>query len=227
MQAELTALCKALDTPERPVAAIVAGSKVSTKLQLLDFLLAKVQVLIIGGAMANTMLFAKGVDVGRSLVERDMAEIGRSLLAKAEAASCRLMLPVDAVVAAALKPGVATSVVPIDRVPADQMILDIGPATVAAIASELGRCRTLVWNGPVGAFETKPFDAGTTAIARHVAQLTTTGRLMSVAGGGDTLAALTQTGLVDRLSYASAAGGAFLEWLEGRELPGVKALQFA
>ncbi len=226
MEAELRALQAALETPERPVAAIVAGSKVSTKLQLLDFLVTKVQVLIIGGAMANTMLLAKGLDVGRSLVERDMLDTGRALFAKAKTASCELILPVDAVVATELKAGTTTSVVSVDHVPADKMMLDIGPASVQVIAAKLAQCKTLVWNGPVGAFEVKPFDAGTNAIARNVAELTGAGELMSVAGGGDTLAALTQAGVVDRLSYASAAGGAFLEWLEGRELPGVKALKY-
>jgi len=224
MQAELEALQAVLETPKRPVGAIVGGAKVSTKLQLLEFMLAKVQVLIIGGAMANTMLFAQGKNIGRSLVERDMADTARGILAAAKSASCELVLPVDVKVARVLREGVGTQTVPVDRVPDDCMILDIGPATVELIGSWLERCPTLVWNGPVGAFEVKPFDAGTAAIGRRVAALTRAGKLMSVAGGGDTVAALNQAGVADQLSYVSTAGGAFLEWLEGRELPGVKAL---
>ncbi len=225
MQAELAALEAVLETPKRPVAAIVAGSKVSTKLALLDVMLGKVQVLIIGGAMANTLLYAQGIDVGRSLVERDMAEIGRAFLANAKSGSCELVLPIDAAVAAELKRGVATAIVPIDRVPENLMILDIGPASVDVIAARLAHCRTLLWNGPVGAFEIEPFDAGTAALAKIVATLTRAGKLISIAGGGDTVAALTAAGVVDQLSYVLTAGGAFLEWLEGRELPGLRALQ--
>lgn len=225
MEAELNALQAALETPKRPVAAIVAGSKVSTKLQLLHFMLAKVQVLIIGGAMANTMLYAQGRNVGRSLVEPDMTEVARSILAKARSSSCELVLPVDVKVARVLREGVATQTLPVDRVPDDCMILDMGPATVELIGTRLARCPTLVWNGPVGAFEVKPFDAGTNAIAKRVAALTRAGKLLSIAGGGDTVAALNQAGVVNELSYVSTAGGAFLEWLEGRELPGVKALK--
>jgi len=225
MQAELVALDKALDNPARPVAAIVAGAKVSTKLELLDNLVRKVQLLIIGGAMANTPLLAAGKPVGKSLVERDMIETARGLAAKAKDAGCELVLPVDVVVAPALKAGVPVATVAADRVPNDQMILDLGPRSVALIAEKLALCRTLVWNGPVGAFETKPFDQGTTAIAKQVAALTRAGRLVSVAGGGDTVAALLHAGVVDQLSYVSAAGGAFLEWLEGKTLPGIKALE--
>ena len=227
MQAELIALDKALENPARPVAAIVGGAKVSTKLDLLDNLVSKVQLLIIGGAMANTPLLAEGKPVGKSLVERDMIETARSLDAKAKAAGCELVLPVDVVVAPALKPGVPVTTVTVDRVPEDQMILDIGPRSIALICDKLAACRTLVWNGPVGAFEIKPFDQGTTAIARQVAALTRAGRLVSVAGGGDTVAALLHAGVVDQLSYVSAAGGAFLEWLEGKTLPGIKALESA
>ncbi|HEX4193836.1 MAG TPA: phosphoglycerate kinase [Stellaceae bacterium] len=225
MQQELEALHAALGAPKRPVAAIVAGAKVSTKLQLLDFMLKKVQVLVIGGAMANTLLLAEGKKVGRSLVEKDMLDAARKILADARSASCELILPVDAVVAAELKPGVATQTVSIDAVPDDQMILDIGPQSVAAIAKRLEQCPTLVWNGPVGAFETKPFDAGTVALARRVAELTQAGKMLSVAGGGDTVAALHEAGVIEKLSYVSSAGGAFLEWLEGRDLPGVAALK--
>ena len=225
MQAEIEALQSALETPKRPVMAIVGGAKVSTKLELLNFMLSKVQVLVVGGAMANTMLYAQGVSVGRSLVERDMADTAREILATAKLASCELMLPVDVKVARVLKEGVASRTVAVDKVPEDWMILDIGPTTVEAIARLLERCPTLIWNGPVGAFEVKPFDSGTAAIARRVAELTRAGRLRSIAGGGDTVAALGQAGALDQLSYVSTAGGAFLEWLEGRELPGVKALK--
>ncbi|HWE76496.1 MAG TPA: phosphoglycerate kinase [Stellaceae bacterium] len=225
MQQELEALHAALGAPKRPVAAIVAGAKVSTKLQLLDFMLKKVQVLVIGGAMANTLLLAQGEKVGRSLVEKNMLDAAQKILADARSASCELILPVDAVVAAELKAGVATRTVSIDAVPEDQMILDIGPRSVAAIEKRLAQCPTLVWNGPVGAFETKPFDAATVALARCVAALTQAGKMLSVAGGGDTVAALHEAGVIDQLSYVSSAGGAFLEWLEGRDLPGVAALK--
>ncbi|HXQ53817.1 MAG TPA: phosphoglycerate kinase [Stellaceae bacterium] len=224
MQAELEALAAALETPQRPVMAIVGGAKIATKLDLLDFLLGKVDVLVIGGAMANTLLLAQGIAVGASLVEHDMTETARRLVAHARDTGKTLMLPVDAVVAAQLAAGVATQIVAIDRVPEDRMILDIGPRSVTLIGEALGRCRTLVWNGPVGAFETKPFDEGTTAIARRAAELTRAGTLKSVAGGGDTVAALAAAGVSDDFSYVSTAGGAFLEWLEGRELPGVAAL---
>jgi len=225
MQAELEALGKALETPVRPVAAIVGGAKVSSKLDLLGNLVAKVQLLAIGGGMANTFLFAKGVEIGKSLCERDMADTARAILAKAEQIGCAIELPVDAVVADKLAAGVASSVVAIDRVPKDRMILDIGPKSAAHLAARLAECRTLVWNGPVGAFETAPFDAGTNAIARAVAALTRNGTLTSVAGGGDTVAALAHAGVEDALSYVSTAGGAFLEWLEGKDLPGVAALK--
>jgi phosphoglycerate kinase len=224
MQAELEALAKALETPRRPVAALIGGAKVSTKLDLLRFIIGKIDTLIIGGAMANTLLFAGGTTVGKSLCERDMAETGRDIIERARRSNCALLLPQDAVVARRLAPGAAAETVAIDRVPPDAMILDIGPKTVAAIAACLEESRTLVWNGPVGAFETPPFDAGTRAVARRVAELTRAGRLLSVAGGGDTVAALAQAGVTDALSYVSTAGGAFLEWLEGRTLPGVAAL---
>lgn len=227
MQAELVALDKALENPARPVAAIVGGAKVSTKLELLDNLVRKVQLLIIGGAMANTPLLAAGKSVGKSLVERDMIETAQRLATKAKDAGCELVLPVDVVVAPALKAGAPVATVAADRVPDDQMILDLGPRSVALICEKLAACRTLVWNGPVGAFETKPFDKATTAIARQVATLTRANRLVSVAGGGDTVAALLHAGVVDQLTYVSAAGGAFLEWLEGKTLPGIKALEAA
>jgi phosphoglycerate kinase len=224
MQAELEALGAALETPERPVVALVGGAKVSTKLDLLNFLVRKVNILVIGGAMANTLLFARGLEVGTSLSERDMAETARGVLATASEAGCEVLLPVDAVVARAFKPNAATETVAIASVPKDAMILDIGPRTVAAIGAKLEASKTLVWNGPVGAFETPPFERGTVAIAKRVAELTRAKRLLSVAGGGDTVAALAQAGVTEDLSYVSTAGGAFLEWLEGRELPGVAAL---
>jgi len=224
MQAELEALGAALETPQRPVAGLVGGAKVSTKLDLLDHLVRKVNVLVIGGAMANTLLFARGVEIGKSLSERDMAETARSVLAKASDAGCEVLLPVDAVVARELKANVAAETVAITSVPRDAIILDIGPRTVAAIGAKLEASKTLVWNGPLGAFETPPFEHGTVAVARRVAELTRQKRLLSVAGGGDTVAALAQAGVTADLSYVSTAGGAFLEWLEGRELPGVAAL---
>ncbi len=224
MEAELNALTAALDSPARPVLALIGGAKVSTKLDLLRFIIGKVDRLAIGGAMANTLLLAKGKEVGRSLCERDMAETARQLLALASEQNCRVILPEDAVVASELAPGVATREVAIDTVPRDAMILDIGTRTVARIGAALDEARTLVWNGPLGAFETPPFDRGTSAVAKRVAELTRAGKLLSVAGGGDTVAALAAAGVIDELSYVSTAGGAFLEWLEGRELPGVAAL---
>jgi phosphoglycerate kinase len=224
MQAELEALGAALETPQRPVAALVGGAKVSTKLDLLNHLVRKVSVLVIGGAMANTLLFARGIEVGKSLSEREMAETARGVLAKASEARCEVLLPVDAVVAREFKANAATETVGIESVPKDAMILDIGPRSVAAINTRLEASKTLVWNGPLGAFETPPFERGTIAVARRVAELTRAARLLSVAGGGDTVAALAQAGVTEDLSYVSTAGGAFLEWLEGRELPGVAAL---
>jgi phosphoglycerate kinase len=224
MQAELEALGAALTHPVRPVMAIVGGSKVSTKLDLLGNMVGKVDVLVIGGAMANTFLAAEGVAVGTSLQEADLHATALDIVAKAKAAGCQILLPLDAVTASALQPGVATRTVAIDAVPADQMILDVGPQTVAAISAKLRDARTLVWNGPVGAFETPPFDAATTAIARAAAAATTAGTLRSVAGGGDTVSALRHAGALEQTSYVSTAGGAFLEWLEGKTLPGVAAL---
>ena len=227
MEAELAALNAALENPARPVMALIGGAKVSTKLDLLCFVIGKVDLLAIGGAMANTLLFAEGKEVGRSLTERDMAENARQLLALAREHNCRVLLPEDAVIAAELAPGTLTRAVPIDMVPGDMMILDIGPKTVARIAAALEGARTLVWNGPLGAFETRPFDEATVAVAKKVGELTQAGKLLSVAGGGDTVAALAAASLTDQLSYVSSAGGAFLEWLEGRELPGVAALAAA
>jgi phosphoglycerate kinase len=227
MQAELDHLSRALDQPQRPVAAIVGGAKISTKLDLLGNLVARTDLLIVGGGMANTFLHAGGVAIGRSLAERDMAPRASEIMQEARRQGCDILLPEDAVIAAALEPGAETETVPIQSVPPDRMILDIGPATVAAIERRLDACRTLVWNGPLGAFETPPFDEGTMAIAEIVARRTQAGRLMSVAGGGDTVAALGKAGVIGALSYVSTAGGAFLEWLEGKTLPGVKALEDA
>ena len=227
MQAELEALTSALEHPDRPVAALIGGAKISTKLDVLANLIAKVDLLVLGGGMANTFLFAEGTPVGKSLCERDMADTAREILAKAKAQSCQVLLPIDARIARELKQGADSTVVPIELVPEDAMILDIGPGTAELIEGRLASCRTLVWNGPLGAFEIRPFDEGTTAVARKVAELTSSGRLMSVAGGGDTLSALARAGVLEQMSYASTAGGAFLEWLEGKELPGVAVLRKA
>jgi phosphoglycerate kinase len=224
MQAELEALSTALETPVHPVAAIVGGAKVSTKLDLLGNLIDKVDMLVIGGAMANTFLHALGTDVGASLCETELADMARDVLARADAADCEIVLPGDAVIAREFKAGVASEVVPVAAVPVDAMILDIGPGAAAALADRLVDCRTLVWNGPLGAFEIPPFDAATVAVAKAAADLTKSGQLVTVAGGGDTVAALSHAGVVDDFTYVSTAGGAFLEWLEGKELPGVKAL---
>ena len=224
MQAELEALEAVLGSPERPVAAIVGGAKVSTKLDVLGNLTAKVDAVVIGGAMANTFLMAKGVAVGRSLVEPDLVETARDISADAGRRGCEILLPSDVVVAGSLGVGVDSATIAVDAVPDDQMILDIGPESTAALIGRLGGWRTLLWNGPLGAFEFPPFDTATVALAKAAAEATDQGRLKSVAGGGDTVAALNQAGVADRFSYVSTAGGAFLEWLEGKELPGVAAL---
>lgn len=224
MQAELEALDAALGNPQRPVAAIVGGAKVSTKLDLLGNLSSKVDVLIIGGAMANTFLAAQGADVGKSLQEAEMHDTARDILARASARGCEIILPVDLVAATEFKANAPHSVVPATAVPAGQMALDVGPASVAAVIAKLASCRTLVWNGPFGAFEIEPFDAATVAVAQEVARLTEAGTLASIGGGGDTVSALRHAGVAERMTYVSAAGGAFLEWLEGKELPGVAAL---
>ena len=223
MQAELAALARALELPERPVVAIVGGAKVSTKLELLGNLVKRVDVLVIGGGMANTFLAAQGVAVGRSLCEHELADTARKVLA--EAGKCRIVLPVDAVVASEFKAHAPSRVVPVDAVGAEDMILDIGPASVAAVKKVLEEAKTLVWNGPFGAFELQPFDAGTVAVAQEAAAMTLAGALVSVAGGGDTVAALNAAGAADGLTYVSMAGGAFLEWMEGKVLPGVEALR--
>jgi phosphoglycerate kinase len=225
MQAELEALRKALEAPQRPVVAIVGGAKISTKLDLLGNLAAKVDALVIGGGMANTFLAAQGRGVGKSLCEHDLADTARQILAKAKAQKCEIVLPVDAVVTKEFKAHAASRVVAVDAVAADEMILDIGPRTVEHVVSVLARAKTLVWNGPFGAFEMEPFDDGTVEVAEAAAELTDTGKLVSVAGGGDTVAALNAAGVADRFTYVSTAGGAFLEWMEGKPLPGVEVLR--
>ena len=225
MQAELEALEKALEQPQRPVAAIVGGAKISTKLDLLGNLLRKVDVLIIGGAMANTFLLALNKPVGKSLVERDLVPTAQEILAKAEADKREILLPVDAVVARKFEAHAPSRVVDVAGVADDEMILDIGPKSIEQVVSVLGRSKTLVWNGPFGAFEMQPFDTGTIEVAEAAAELTQAGKLVSVAGGGDTVAALNAAGAADRFTYVSTAGGAFLEWMEGKTLPGVEALR--
>ena len=224
MQAELEALEQALESPARPLAAIVGGAKVSTKLDLLQNMISKVDVLIIGGAMANTFLHAQGISVGNSLHEPDLSQTALDVLAASDRAGCEIILPRDVVAAGALTEGTETVVVDVGAVPDDLMILDMGPESAASLGHRLADCRTLVWNGPLGAFEVSPFDAATNAVAREVARLTQAGSLRSVAGGGDTVAALVHAGVADQFTYLSTAGGAFLEWLEGKPLPGVAAL---
>ena len=225
MQVELEALGKALSDPERPVIAVVGGAKVSTKLDLLGNLLEKVDQIIIGGGMANTFLAAQGIDVGKSLCEHDLAETAREIMAKAKTANCELVLPSDVVVAREFAAGAPSEVVAATACPADAMILDAGPSSVADISARFESAKTVVWNGPLGAFEIEPFNIATNAAAQKAAELTQAGRLLSVAGGGDTVAALNGAGVADQFSYVSTAGGAFLEWLEGKTLPGVAALE--
>ena len=226
MEAELRALDKALGSPEHPVAAVVGGAKVSTKLDVLTHLVTRVDHLIIGGGMANTFLAARGVQIGRSLAEHELTGTADAIFAAAEAANCTIHLPYDVVVATEFAAHPASlRICNVHEVGADEMILDIGPAAVEALADVLKTCRTLVWNGPLGAFETPPFDAATVALARTAAALTGEGSLVSVAGGGDTVAALNQAGVAESFSFVSTAGGAFLEWMEGKTLPGVAALK--
>jgi len=224
MEAELKALEKALGNPEHPVAAVVGGAKVSTKLDVLKHLVTKVDHLIIGGGMANTFLAARGVDVGKSLCEHDLTGTANEIMDAADKANCTVHLPYDVVVAKEFRANPPTRTVNVHEVAADEMILDVGPAAVEALADALKTCRTLVWNGPLGAFETPPFDTATVSLARTAAALTQDGSLVSVAGGGDTVAALNQAGVGDDFTFVSTAGGAFLEWMEGKELPGVAAL---
>ena len=225
MQAELDALTKALEAPQRPVIAIVGGAKVSTKLELLENLIAKVQALVIGGAMANTFLSAQGVKVGKSLAEKEMADTARRIMAKADDLNCAIILPVDAIVAFHFQANAPSHAYGLDAIPGDGMILDVGPQSIERIKGAVDDAATLVWNGPLGAFEMPPFDQGTVKIARHVAERNKSGKLISVAGGGDTVAALNAAHVAEKFTYVSTAGGAFLEWLEGRKLPGVEALR--
>jgi phosphoglycerate kinase len=224
MQAELSALEAALGDPKRPLMAVVGGAKVSTKLDLLGNLVSRVDHLVIGGGMANTFLAAQGINVGKSLAEHDMADTAREILQKAEQAKCNIILPLDIVVAGDFKANAENQTLPVAQCPDDMMILDAGPETVAKINTVMEACRTLIWNGPLGAFELTPFDAATVAAAQKAAELTQAGTLISVAGGGDTVAALNQAGVADQFTYISTAGGAFLEWMEGKTLPGVAAL---
>ena len=224
MQAELEALEQGLGNPAKPVVAIVGGAKVSTKIDLLTNLVRQVDALVIGGGMANTFLAARGADVGKSLCEHDLAPTARQIMIEAASAGCAIVLPVDAVVAKEFKAGAANETVSVEAVPADSMILDVGPKTVESINGWIEKAQTLVWNGPLGAFEIEPFDAATVAAAKFAAAQTGAGKLVSVAGGGDTVSALNHAGVADDFTYISTAGGAFLEWMEGKELPGVAAL---
>jgi phosphoglycerate kinase len=225
MQAELEHLSRALSNPDRPLLAVVGGAKVSSKIDLLQNLVGKVETLVIGGAMANTFLAAEGIGVGKSLHEPDLLDTARKVIHMANESGAAILLPVDVVVAKEFKAGAAHRTVPVTEIGADEMALDVGPQTIQAFANRLAVTKTLVWNGPFGAFETPPFDAGTVAAARAVAAATRAGHLLSVAGGGDTVAALAHSGVENDFSYVSTAGGAFLEWLEGKELPGVEALK--
>lgn len=225
MAEELSALDRALHAPERPVLAIVGGAKISTKLDLLGNLVKKTDVLVLGGGMANTFLAAQGVDVGASLCEKDMLDTARAIMATAQDAGCTIVLPIDGVIAKSFKAHAASETMSVQDIPKDGMMLDIGLSSVEQIEKHLTKVKTVVWNGPLGAFELEPFDAGTTAVAKAVANRTANGDLVTIAGGGDTVAALAHAGVIDDLTYVSAAGGAFLEWLEGKTLPGVKALE--
>ncbi|MBK9584644.1 MAG: phosphoglycerate kinase [Alphaproteobacteria bacterium] len=224
MEEELKALSSALIAPQRPVMAFTGGSKISTKLKILNNLIPKVDYLVLGGAMANTFLFAQGKDVGKSMCEKNMEAEAKSVLAKATKSGCEIILPFDVVVTQELKENAAYEVVDSQTIPATHSAIDIGPKSIAYVGEKLKLCRTVIWNGPLGVFEIKPFDNGTNAVARMVAERTKSGECISIAGGGDTVAALENAGAADSFSYISTAGGAFLEWLEGHELPGVKAL---
>lgn len=224
MMAEIDALRAALEKPDRPVAAVIGGAKVSTKIPVLTNMTAKVDVMIIGGGMANTFLMAKGVDVGASLAEPGLLDEARQIIERAKENGCEIVLPLDAVVAKAFEAGAPNQTVDVEAVPTEDMILDVGPRSVADLVERIGKCRTLLWNGPLGAFEIEPFGNGTFALAREAARLTKAGSLATIAGGGDTVAALNKAGVTQDFTYVSTAGGAFLEWLEGRELPGIVAL---
>lgn len=225
MQAELEALSAALSTPERPVLAVVGGAKVSSKIDLLENLVSKVDILVIGGGMANTFLAAKGINVGKSLCEHDLADTANRIMVAAEKANCEIVLPTDAVVAWEFAANTKNETVALDAIPTDAMMLDVGAATIEVVKQKIEAAKTLVWNGPLGAFEIAPFDTATVAAAQHAAARTKSGDLKTVAGGGDTVAALNHAGAADDFSYVSTAGGAFLEWLEGKDLPGVTALE--
>ncbi|NWG23784.1 MAG: phosphoglycerate kinase [Pseudorhodoplanes sp.] len=225
MQAELEALSRALEAPRKPVIALVGGAKVSTKLDLLENLIAKVDALVIGGGMANTFLYARGFGIGKSLAEKDMADTARRIMDKAEAIKCAIILPVDAVVAWHFAADAPSHLYGVDAIPEDGMMLDIGPRSVERINAAIDDAATLVWNGPLGAFELHPFDRGTVAVAKYAAERTQAGKLVSVAGGGDTVAALNHAHVADKFTYVSTAGGAFLEWMEGKSLPGVEVLR--
>ncbi len=225
MQAELEALTKGLETPARPLVAVVGGAKVSTKIDLLENLVGKVDALVIGGGMANTFIHATGLEIGKSLAEKNLAETALRIIDRARETGCAIILPIDAVCAYEFKAGAENLTYGIDAIPADRMILDVGSQSVERIQAAINDAATLVWNGPLGAFEIAPFDQGTVAAARHAAERTTAGKLVSVAGGGDTVAALNHAGVADSFTYVSTAGGAFLEWLEGKSLPGVEALR--
>ncbi|KAB0268968.1 phosphoglycerate kinase [Microvirga brassicacearum] len=225
MQAELDALAKGLESPKRPLVAIVGGAKVSTKIDLLENLVQKVDALVIGGGMANTFLHAMGLGIGKSLAEKDLADTALRILDRARETNCAIILPVDGVCAYDFKAGAYNQTFGIDAIPDDQMILDVGSQSVERVNAAINDAKTLVWNGPLGAFEITPFDQGTVATARHAAERTRAGKLVSVAGGGDTVSALNHAGAADGFSYVSTAGGAFLEWLEGKPLPGVDALK--
>ncbi len=224
MVAELEALQAALGDPKLPVAALVGGAKVSSKIDVLQHLVPRMDKLIIGGGMANTFLLAQGMKIGKSLAEADLVETAKAILGKAKECGCEILLPVDAVVANALSADALSQTVHVDNVAEDQMILDVGPDSIELFNNHLGKCQTLLWNGPLGAFEVSPFGEGTFAVAKEAAELTKTGKLLTVAGGGDTVAALNVAGVAASFSYVSTAGGAFLEWLEGKELPGVSVL---
>ena len=224
MEEELNALDRALGKPVKPVAAITGGSKISTKLDVLTNLIGKVDFLILGGAMANTFLFAQGAEVGGSMCERDMADTAQKILKEAQSKGCEILLPIDSVVVTAIGPDAPYQVVDSQQIPAGSMAIDVGPKTIAHILDKIKNCKTIVWNGPMGVFEIKPFDRGTNDLARAIAEKTKKGECVSIAGGGDTVSALENAGVADDFTYISAAGGAFLEWLEGKTLPGVKAL---
>lgn len=224
MQAEIEALSAALETPQKPVVAVVGGAKISTKMAVLGHLADKCDQIVIGGGMANTFLYASGIGVGKSLCENDMAAEARGIIDVAQNAGCEIVLPIDATVAAEFKEGAESKTVALSGIPDDMMILDVGPASIEDLKNRLSGAKTVLWNGPLGAFEISPFDIGTNTVASHVAELTAAGKLLSVAGGGDTVAALAGAGAVDRFTYVSAAGGAFLEWIEGKVLPGVAAI---